>query len=523
MIAPKANYKEDQMFSRFQKIYFLILCFTAALFTLPSYAKDRVYETDVVVVGVGGAGVSAAVSAAESGARVIAIEKQEIPGGSSNFAEGLFAVDTEQQRQEFIDLTAEEAYRVSMEFNQAYRVNPALVRMYLKESTRTIKWLEKQGVNFKVFRMSAEEPKVWHLVEDYGNAHHGAALIVRMVERANELGVKIMYSTPGKKLIYKDGVVKGVEAEDSRGNRVIINAKAVILATGGFPDSKEKIAAWTPFDPSKVEAFVNLNKTGDGIGMATQAGADTVGFGLMLHPAIKDKGIPLIGDLVGMSWEPNLWVNKYGDRFIDETIVHNFSLAGNAIEAQRDSFVWSVFDENTIKYVEQEGSRTGVGVLVPVMTKMLNLRKEIKAAVDAGSEKVVTAKTLDELAAKMKVDPARFKASVAKFNMIKEKNLDPDFTRNPATVIPVSSSDYYAIKVQPYFFVTLGGVRVTPALEVTDAQDKVIKGLYAAGCDAGGQYGRTYTLWASGSAYSFAATSGRISGVKAAEYIKSVK
>jgi fumarate reductase flavoprotein subunit len=505
----------------FRKILIISFCTAVILAAGLANARTRTYTTDVVVIGVGGSGVSAAVSAAENGAKVIAIEKQDIPGGSSNFAEGLFAVDTEEQRKEFIDLTAEEAFKKSMEVNQSYRVNPSMVRMYLKESTSTISWLKGHGVGFEVFRMSAEEPKVWHLVQDYKQAHHGAALITRMVEEAEKLGVKIMYGTPGTKLIYDNGVVKGVEAVDARGNKIVINSKAVIIATGGFPDSKEFIEKYTPYDPEKVAPFVPLGKTGDGINMAMEAGADTEGFGLMVHPGIKDNGIPPIGNLVAMSWEPLLWVNKYGKRFTDETVVHNFSWAGNAIEAQRDSYIWSVFDENEIKYVETKGTRTGVGVLMPVRSRLAGLRKEIKDAIESGSTKVVKASSIEELAKKIDVPVANLSKAVKDYNRIAEYNIDPEFARDADTVHPIVAPNYYAIKVQPYFFVSLGGVRTNTKLEVTDKQDEVIKGLYAAGCDVGGVYGSTYTLWASGSAYSFAATSGRLSGKNAAEYVKS--
>ncbi|MEE3662450.1 FAD-dependent oxidoreductase [Brenneria sp. g21c3] len=502
---------------------FLFIFGLSLSYAQPAAAQESKLETDVVVVGFGGAGVSAAVSAAEAGLKVIALEKQAIAGGSSNFAEGLFAVQTDQTRKNAVTMTPEEAYRTSMEFNQSYRVNPALVRMYLKESGPTIRWLEKQGVNFYVTQISAHEPRVWHIVEEYGNAHHGAALIKRMAERARELGVTVMYKTPGKKLIYQDGAIKGIEAEDADGNKITILAKAVILATGGFQDSKEKVKAWTPFDPEKVTPFAHLNKTGDGIDMATAVGADTTDFGLLLHPAVTDKGIPLVGDLQAMAWEPNLWVNKYGDRFIDETIVESFAIAGNAIEGQRDSFVWSIFDDDTIKFVEEEGARTGMGVIIPVMKKLTNLKKEIDDAINAGSAKVVRASSLDELAKKLDVDPRRLKASVTRFNQIKEKNVDEDFVRNPATVLQLTGPTYYALKVQPHYFASFGGVRITTDLEVTDKQDKVIKGLYATGLDVGGQYGRTYTLWASGSHYSFAVTSGRLSAVNAANYIRTLK
>jgi len=503
--------------------------FVAAVFAalsmcvVTAYARDRVYEADVVVVGVGGSGISAAVSAAENGAKVIALEKQAIPGGSSNFAEGLFAVKTKEQRLKFIELTAAEAFKKSMEVNQGFRVNPSLVAKYIKESTETIKWLKGYGVRFDVVQISATEAPTWHLVQDYKGAHHGAALITRMVEKAQELGVKIMYNTPGKKLIVENGVVKGVEAVDKRGNKVIVKAPAVIVGTGGFGDSKEKIDKWTPFHSDEVRQIVPLGKTGDGIEMMMEAGADTVGLGLMLHPAIHDEHLPPMGNVLGMTWEPNLWVNKYGERVTDETVVSNFGYAGNIIEAQRDAYVWTIFDENTVKLVAEEGARTGLGVLIPAGTKLTKVREEIVNAVAAGSKKVAYANTIEELAKKISVDPAKLEASVAQYNSIYEKNKDEKFFRNPESVIPINNPTYYAIRVSPAFFTTLGGARVNADFQVTDNKDEIIKGLYAIGCDAGGQYGRTYTLWASGSAFSFAATSGRLSGKEAAEYAKSMK
>lgn len=511
------------MFKMFKSAFITAFCTALLMAAGVSFAKDRFFDTDIVVVGVGGAGVSAAVAAAESGARVIALEKQDIPGGSSNFAEGLFAVNTDQQRKEFIDLSAEEAFQYAMHFNRQERINTKLVRLYLKESTNTIKWLEKNGVEFEVFRMSSHEPKVWHLVKDKGNAHHGAALVQTMTEKAESLGVKIMYNTPATKLIQENGKIKGVEGVDSRGNKVIVNAKAVILATGGFPDSKEKIAEWTKFDPEKVFPSVPLNKTGDGISMAIEAGADTGNFTLMLHPGTQGPGMRPLGSLMAMSWEPNLWVNKYGERFTDETIVHNFSVAGNAIEGQRDSFIWAIFDEKGIKYVEEKGVETGIGVLVPVTTKLTDIRDEIKSALAAGNTSIAEGSTIEELAKKINVEPKVLRATVDKYNAVKEKNYDEDFVRDPSSIKPITKGKFYALRVQPFFFVSLGGVKINENMEATDKNDKAIKGLYVTGCDAAGLYSDTYTLWTSGSAYSFAATSGRLAGTHAAEFIKQGK
>jgi fumarate reductase flavoprotein subunit len=257
--------------------------------------------------------------------------------------------------------------------------------------------------------------------------------------------------------------------------------------------------------------------------MAQEIGADAFGFGLQMHPGIKGKSFPLVGAILAMSWEPNLWVNKYGKRFMDETIVHNFAMAGNAIEAQRDSYIWSIFDDNEINYVETEGTRTGVGVLMPVRTRLtgkFSLRKELKSAVDAGSKKVVKASSVSELAKKIGVPVANLSKAIESYNKIAEDNKDPEFVRDPATVHPIKAKTLYAIKVQPYTFASLGGLRTTTALEVVDTKDEPIKGLYVAGSGIGGIYGSTYTLWCSGSTYQVAATTGRLAGKSAAANAK---
>jgi fumarate reductase flavoprotein subunit len=509
------------MSKRIQVLLSFFILATMVFMPGSSDARTRKYTADVVVIGVGGSGVSAAVSAAENGAKVIALEKQEIPGGSSNFAEGLLGVETTQTKRTFEPMTVDEMYKGSMHFNHGYRVNPKLVRKYIVESADTIKWLEGEGVHFHNTTISTHEPRVWHLIEDYKGATHGAALITRMVERADELGVKILYSTPATNIVVEDGVVKAVEAVDARGNKVIIETKSAIIATGGFPNSKEKIAKWTSFDPEKVFATVPLQKTGDGIQMGIDAGADTQGkFGLMLHVGTQGPGVKPLGSLLAMTWEPNLWVNKYGDRFIDETIVGDFSLAGNAVEAQRDSMAWSIFDSKKAKEVMEEGLDMGIGVLVPVGTKLTHLMEEIDETVKAGNPNFAEADSIEELAKKIGVEPVKLVASVKEFNGIKANHYDPTFVRDPKSIMTLEGPKYYAVKLQPFYFVSLGGLRVNTSMQVLNDNDQAIKGLYAAGCDVGGLYGDTYTLWASGSAYSFAATSGRISGKNAAEYAK---
>ncbi|EHD23043.1 MULTISPECIES: FAD-binding protein [Brenneria] len=163
-------------------------CFLFIFSLSLSYAQERKMETDVVVVGFG---VSAAVSAAEAGLKVIALEKQAIDGGSSNFAEGLFGVNTDQTRKNSVAITAEEAYRTAMEFNQSYRVNPALVKRYLEESAATIRWLEKQGVRTGMGVIIPVMKKLTNVKKEIDNAISAGSAKVMKASSLDDLAKNI--------------------------------------------------------------------------------------------------------------------------------------------------------------------------------------------------------------------------------------------------------------------------------------------------------------------------------------------
>lgn len=483
-------------------------------------AKDRVFDTDVVVVGAGSSGLSAAVSAAQKGAKVIVLEKMPIAGGSSNYAEGLFAIGTKQLRDDAQDISKSEFYKEIMDYGH-YTTNAALLKQFVDESDVTIRWLESLGVGFDAVKMSYADSPVWHLVMDYKNYIHGAALVNRLLDVGKELGVKVYYETPGKKLIYKNGVVAGVEAEDAKGNKVIVNAKSVIIATGGFPNNPAMIDKYTRFDSKKVKGTLPLDKTGDGINMAMEVGASTEGWGLMTHQGTDGPSVVPFGNLFTMVWQPALWVNKYGKRFVDETAVFSFTHASNIVYRQPGSFAWVVFDQDTFdKYTEKDGIEAGIGVIIPIGTKLTNLKKEFEESEKAGNPNAVMADTLSELAKKINVEPAVIKKTVDTYNSHKDNNLDSEFWMDTKWVMPVKKGKFYAIKIKPMTYVSLGGVKVNEYMQALDENDNVIKGLYTVGCDVGGLHGDTYTLFASGSAFSFAATSGRLAGADAAKQLK---
>jgi len=479
------------------------------------YAADRRITTDIVVIGGGSTGMAAALAGAQGGAKVVVLEKNPYLGGSSNFAEGLFAVESELQRAKSYGLTKDEAFKHMTEFGH-YKINVPLIRQFVNDSAANIEWLQKQGVEFDAIQISPTEPMVWHVIKEKGHFIHGGALITTLQKKAKDLGVTFMLRTPAKKLIYSGNRVTGVEAVDHKGNKVTVEAKAVIVATGGFGNSKEKIAQWTKFNPDYFKPTLPLNKTGDGIQMAKDIGADTEGENLMLHLGTEGKGIVRMGGITTIACQPaNLWVNKSGERFVDEAVAFSFAQAANSVARQRGHFAWSIFDDAAVDFAVEKGVDHGIGVIVPTTTKLTNLREEINNAVAANSESFKAAGSIEELARQIGVPPDTLKKTYDDYNRYAENLYDQQFAKEHRWLKPVNKGKIYAVKLMVYHFTSIGGIRVNKDMAVIDNNDKPIAGLYAGGVDIGGLYSDTYTLWATGHAYGWSVYSGRMAAASA--------
>ena len=491
-----------------------------ALLTTSAFAAERNLSADIVIIGGGSTGLSAAVAGAQGGASVIVLEKNPYLGGSSNFAEGLFAVESKYQKAQSYGLTKDEAFKRIAEFNH-YKINLPLFRQFVNDSAANIDWLHQQGVDFEPVQISPTEPITWHLVKARGRFHHGAALVTALQKKANELGVTFLLRTPAKKLISENGKIVGVEALDHKENVVKVKAKAVIVATGGFDNSKEKIAQWTDFDPEMFKPTLPLNKTGDGIQMSKDVGADSLGESLMLHLGTEGKGIIPLGNIYTMTWQPsNLWVNKFGERFTDEYVAFSFAQAGNAVAVQPGHYGWAIFDDAAVDYAAGEGVDNGVGVLVPVASKLTNLRKEIAGALAAKSDNFKAANSIEELARQIGAPAAALKETYENYNRFARHHYDEQFAKEHRFLRELNHGKLYAVKLLPYSFVSIGGIRINTKMQALDSKFSVIPGLYVGGCDVGGLHGETYTLWASGNAFAFATYSGRMAAINALQDIK---
>lgn len=483
----------------------------------PAIAAQKTLSTDIVIVGAGSAGLTAAVQAAEKGANVVLLEKNFFVGGASNFAEGIFAVESELNRLRSDTLTREEAFKHAREMHM-YEVNVPMMRDYIYGSADNVDWFMKHGVKFDVIRMTPWEEATWHVIDEYKGKNHGAALVANLKDQCDKLGVTTLTGTPAESLITdKSGAVVGVKAK-SKTDDYTINAKAVILASGSISDSNEKVAEWAHRDAKHWHSSVNVNKTGDGISMAVAAGAQRGPVSFVAHLSSEGKGIKLLSNVYTTAWQPAaLWVNSDGSRFVNEDVAMSFSQAANAVYNQLGHTAWSIFDESQVDYMIEKGVDSGVGVLVPVGAKLTKLKEEIKTALDEGSDSFFAASSVSAMAKKLGVPTKNLEAAVTAYNRGCAEGHDGEFFKDVKYMRPINTKKLYAIRLTSAFFTAFGGLNVNRDFEVLNTKNQPIKGLYATGLEVSRMIGHTYTTWTSGYAFGFSCYSGRHAALNAVE------
>jgi fumarate reductase flavoprotein subunit len=491
-------------------------------FVMSTAARGQTTTFDVAIAGAGGAGLTAALTLAEGGARIILFEKMRHAGGSTRFPEGMFAADSSMQHRRNIRVTRDEAFKSIMEYSH-WRANPALVRAFVNRSGETIDWLQQLGVEFiEPSSFWPGAPRTWHLFKGYG-----AAMIKVLLAHAKGRGIEIRYQTAVKRLLRDaNGPVHGVVVEDRTGRQTKLGAKAVIIATGGYANNREWLKKYTGLD-LRVNLFPlgNVEKLGEGIRMAWEIGAAEEGMGVLNFSfgGPVGPGIKPFGHVLAAVRQPELWINQHGVRFCDESIVHNSIHAGNAFSRQKGGYSFRIFDEDTSRYFAEKGIDVGVGTFVPPGTKLTGLDAEIKAALEKQNWNVFVADTVDELADKLGVNRAVFKNTVEDYNRFCDKGHDDQFAKEPMYLRPVRHPRFYAFKCYIDFTGTNGGIKINEKTEVLTEEDDVIPGLYATGNDAGGLYGDSYDMIAAGAAAGFAVNSGRMAGENALQYIRRQK
>jgi len=474
-------------------------------------------EIDVVVIGSGVSGLAAAVTAAERGAKVIVFEKERSLGGTSNFFDGIFAVESDMQRDRYITYSRDQAFKNMMEYSH-WRANPRLVRAFVDESGGTISWLQEKGVEFIDATINMPEaPRTYHVVKGQGEA-----VVKALAMSAKEKGVDLRLATSVKKILKQGDRITGVVAEEE-GRDIQVAAKTVIIASGGYANNKEWIKKYSGFDLGvNVIPVGNVDKMGDGIRMAWEVGAAEEGMGVLelfrVGPIGPDH--PMKNQVEFAAGQPDLWINSKGERFCDEGIAFYDTSVGNANARYKEGYTYSIFDDSIIQRLLEKGIDRGIAMENPPGTRPVDFDKELSIALEKGTTEIFVADSIKELAEKMGVDPAVLKATVDEYNGFCEKGHDDLFAKDPKYLRPLKGPKFYAVKARTVFLGTLGGIKINHKTEVVDKKEKVISGLYAVGFDAGGMWGDSYSIRdSSGASAGFAVNSGRIAGRNALKYI----
>ncbi|WP_443980666.1 FAD-binding protein [Sutterella wadsworthensis] len=330
----------------------VLIAAAVAMTFAPAWAADQTYNVDVVVVGAGAGGTVAAVSAVEGGLKTLMLEKNAFAGGAGNFMEGSFAAESFMQKEKGVKLTKIQAFNEMAAYHH-WRINAPLVKAFVDLSGDTIQWVYDHGVHWKEVKTAWRDKAdlTWHIYPSAGS------LPKAMVETFKAKGGTLLLSTPAEKLIYKDGKVEGVVAKNAKGDTITVNAKNVILATGGYNFNVDMVKKLTGIDMIPVGA---PGRTGDGIKMAMDVGAIGDNMGPMM---INGAFMPAEGEAIcnGANKEVRalfrqglLYVDSTGSRFFNEELTIDWPQASNAI-ARTGEWTYIVFDEATKREFSTEG------------------------------------------------------------------------------------------------------------------------------------------------------------------------
>ena len=496
-------------------------------------AEDSTVDADIVIVGAGGAGMTAAITAAEEGKSVVILESQSMVGGNSVRATGgMNAGKTVyQDENEFGEAagvektlkTAAEKYAdnetitalaktVSEQWAE-YQANPTgyfdsvelmeldtmvggkgindpeLVETLCSNSADAIDWLGEHGITLhNVASFGGASVKRIHrpVDADGKTISVGSYMIPLLQENCEKAGVQILLNTTANEILTDaNGAAVGVKATGASGETVTVNAKAVVLTTGGFGANLDMVTEYKP----ELKGFMTTNAAGaqgQGIEMATAIGAGTVDMDqIQIHPTVEANTAALITE--GLRGDGAVLINAEGKRFIDE--VGTRDVVSAAEIAQTGSYSWLVVDQ-----------------------AMVDASSVIQGYIKKGY--TVTGETYEELGKAMGVDEAAFAETMNTWNGYVDAKNDPDFGRT-SFANKLDTAPYYAIKVTAGVHHTMGGLTINTNTEVLKEDGSVIPGLFAAGEVTGGVHGANRL---GGNAVADFTVFGRIAGKAASDY-----
>lgn len=493
--------------------------------------EDQTLTTDVVVIGMGASGSMAALSAAEAGVDVIGIEMTNTLGGIGNAAQGMFAIGTSLQEERYgNDLGSDEEYWFNhyLELSN-YLGNGQLIRTFVSEAKNTVEYLLDHDINVYLSKTAQQiahfdDTVIYHR---WGNTQP----FEHLQEYLDQYNVDIHYNTTATKLLTNENnEVIGVECVNADGSKLIVNAKSVIVATGGFAGNEEMMKEALG---EEIYETVSVMGGSDGSGLemmyAVKAGKGEL---LSMNHGVGPKSQDVqVADQLTLN-SPVLWVNNLGQRFMAASLLKDTVDYSSAVLAQ-GGYAYTIVDQKTVdQWTDMTQENTGSWVHywdrfgitdengdptiyhAPVDKK--TFLSDFEVLTKTGDGKIVD--TIEEAAEFIGCDVDTLKATITSYNQAVNDKYDPEFfTDEDSLIWTCETGPYYITKGYNAVLGSLGGVNVTNEMQVVTENNEIIKGLYSTGNNVSGLSVAAYVN-VEGTGLGFALTSGRLAGTNAAEY-----
>lgn len=521
-----------------------------ATFSKPVAKTDavEVYDCDVVVVGGGSSGSLAASRAAAEGAKVIIVEKSGRLGGTGALSSTPFSVGADIQKDTGYEYDTDLFYE-QWQSQVHWSAKGNLIRKFVRESGDTINFMSANGFEFVPVKQIAtvkegaygthfSDAAFTHFGVKYAESNHYKTMTIDTSFNTLCKDVDtILFETTGKSLIVDEsGKVCGVMAERYDGTTVQVNAKAVIVSTGGYAGNEELMKR---FNNGYVYKVLGLQQNvGEGLEMMLAAGAGlrspggTCAHQSGVYALVEGEGISKIDQAITYTVANAaviMRVSPTGARFMDENEKVDSAVSSTNYMVENGSYYWALLDQNMVDVLRTQGL-AGLGqtetppdsyMIAPMPGDMA--MENIDLVMECGQKQglIFKADTLEELAEITGMDPRTLTVNVERYNQWCEEGKDGDYCKDPAYMYAYGAGPYYAVQACPLIYNSLGGVNIDEFMRVLDVNEKVIPGLYSTGADSIGAVldGVAY-VDLRGICLGWAFTSGKVAGREAAQYVK---
>lgn len=463
-------------------------------------AERETLRCQLAVIGGGVAGLMCAAEATRQGLDVIVLDRRDELGGNAAYAAGHAAFESVEQRSRRITLSKESVRDALLETSD-WNANPALVGRFVDRSADVVDKLRELGVHYD--KVIAIDP-VHQLATSHLPVGRMQAVVDVLSDELERLGVRIYRGFRAENMEVVAGAISAVRARNSEGAELLIQPAAAVIATGGYASNPKLLRQFTGL--SKARTAGNGADTGDGLALAAAAGGHASSLIGAILVAATTNGRPITDDISCATVQPTLWVDPSGHRFCNEALALALYRVGDIVARLRGGYAWCVLDQGQIDKLIHSGARRGMGSSIVPGTRLRKLASQLEEDLAAGKT-AFRADSLEELADLIGVDQDAFISEVSQYHEACAEGVDRQFFKTH-NLDPLLRPPFYALRMEATVMCTTGAIEVDEYLRVLDHYGNPIGGLYAAGNDAAGPWGKTAITTVGGAPAGFALTSG---------------